>query len=152
MLKLSAVMVLFVAGACASGSNAGTSGDAAPQAPAEQPASEPAAAESEIRVVIDQTPMPIEGHAFSFGVRSVPEGYALREMQWVSERTNVAASTADAISNGQTGEEGFYISGNGQMMGFFYPDERVGETGEVVFLFANEKGEEAAWKKEITLK
>ena len=53
---------------------------------------------------------------------------------------------------GGTGGDGFYISGNAQFSGFFYPDEMKGEKGEVSFPFKNDAGEERTCKKEMTLK
>ncbi|GGO02197.1 hypothetical protein [Saccharibacillus kuerlensis] len=123
------------------------------QAESAEPAeNEPTAAEnSEILVVIDQTEKPIEGSSFDFSVRKLPEGYSLQEMQWNSDKNQISTALLEAVQNGQTGEEGFYISGDGQFSGFIYPDSMQGEQGEIVLVFGNEAGEELTWKKEITL-
>ncbi|WP_379129597.1 hypothetical protein [Paenibacillus sp. sgz500958] len=105
----------------------------------------------EILIIVDQTPKPIEGNSFDFVVNRRPEGFALAEMEWVSEKNRIVNSVPDAIAHGANGEDGFYISGDGQFMGFFYPDTMKGEQGQVMFLFTNEQGQELTWKKEITL-
>lgn len=107
--------------------------------------------EDDIDITIDQSPKPIEGNSFDFGVNARPEGYALTEMRWVSEQTTVINTRSEAIEHGGNGEDGFYISGNGQMMGFFYPDEMKGEEGEAMFVFENEEGKQLIWKKALTL-
>ena len=107
--------------------------------------------DEQILVIIDQTPKPIEGNSFDFTLSKVPEGYALAEMQWISEDNLIVNSFQEAIDNGATGEDGFYFSGDGQFSGFFYPDAMKGEKGQVVLLFKNEQGDELTWKKEITL-
>lgn len=111
----------------------------------------PGNADPEILIIIDQTPKPIEGNSFDFAVNKRPEGYALAEMQWISKENLIVNSVQDAIAHGGNGEDGFYISGNGQFMGFFYPDALKGEEGQVVFIFKNEAGKELTWKKTITL-
>lgn len=106
----------------------------------------------EILIDIDQTPKPIENKgSFDFQVKQVPEGYRLQEMQWSSENNNTVNTFEEAIEHGQTGEDGFYISGDGQFMGFFYPEDMKGEAGKVTFVFVNEQGQELTWEKEITL-
>ncbi|WP_246042194.1 hypothetical protein [Cohnella pontilimi] len=115
-------------------------------------AAAPTETNEQILIIIDQTPKPIEGNSFDFGVQQLPEGYALAEMQWISKENLIVNSIQDAIQHGASGEDGFYISGNGQYTGFFYPDTMKGETGQVVFLFKNAEGKELTWKKEITLK
>ncbi|MFF2093379.1 hypothetical protein [Paenibacillus sp. NPDC058174] len=107
--------------------------------------------DQEILIIIDQTPRPSEGNSFDFSVNKRPEGYALSEMQWVSDKSTVKNTIAEAIEHGGSGEDGFYISGNGQFMGFFYPDEMKGEEGQATFIFKNEQGKELTWKKKITL-
>lgn len=107
--------------------------------------------EADIDILIDQSPKPIEGNSFDFGVKARPEGYALAEMRWVSEQTAITNTIAEAIEHGGNGEDGFYISGNGQMMGFIYPDEMKGEQGEASFVFENEEGKQLIWKKALTL-
>ncbi|GGG78891.1 hypothetical protein [Paenibacillus radicis (ex Gao et al. 2016)] len=107
--------------------------------------------DQEILIIIDQTPRPSEGNSFDFSVSKRPEGYALAEMQWVSDKSTVKNTIAEAIEHGGNGEDGFYISGNGQFMGFFYPDEMKGEEGQAIFIFKNEQGKELTWKKKITL-
>lgn len=108
--------------------------------------------DKEILIIIDQTPKPTDANSFDFVVNKRPEGYALAEMRWKSEKHDIVNTVQQAIEHGGNGEDGFYISGNGQFMGFFYPDDMKGEKGEVSFLFKNEAGDELTWKKEITLK
>ena len=106
----------------------------------------------EILIDIDQTPKPIENKgSFDFQVKQLPEGYRLQEMQWSSESNNTVNTFEEAIENGQTGEDGFYISGNGQFMGFFYPEEMKGEAGKATFVFVNEENQKLTWEQEITL-
>jgi len=107
--------------------------------------------DNEILIIIDQTAKPIEGNSFDFVVSQVPEGFALAEMQWISEDSLIVNSVQDAIQHGVNGEDGFYISGNGQFSGFIYPDTMKGEEGQVVFLFKDAKGNELTWKKKLTL-
>lgn len=106
----------------------------------------------EIVIDIDQTPKPIENKgSFDFLVKQLPEGYRLQEMQWSSESNNTVNTFEQAIENGQTGEDGFYISGDGQFMGFFYPEEMKGEAGKATFVFVNEENQQLTWEQEITL-
>ncbi|MBU5673662.1 hypothetical protein KQJ23_17655 [Paenibacillus sp. MSJ-6] len=106
----------------------------------------------EILIEIDQTPKPIENKgSFDFQVKQIPEGYRLQEMQWSSENNNTVNTFEEAIEHGQTGGDGFYISGDGQFMGFFYPEELKGEAGKAAFVFVNEEDQELTWEKEITL-
>ncbi|WP_232436802.1 hypothetical protein [Paenibacillus senegalimassiliensis] len=106
----------------------------------------------EILIDIDQTPKPIENKgSFDFQVKQLPEGYRLQEMQWSSESNNTVNTFEEAIEHGQTGEDGFYISGDGQFMGFFYPEEMKGEAGKATFVFVNEENQELTWEQEITL-
>lgn len=107
--------------------------------------------ENEILIIIDQTPKPIEGNSFDFVVKQVPEGFALAEIQWISKDNLIVNSVQDAIEHGANGEDGFYISGDGQFSGFIYPDTMKGEEGQVVFLFKDSKGNELTWKKKLTL-
>ena len=128
-------------------------GNAAPQAENNVSQTENAAGpEEKILIVIDQTAKPIEGNSFDFTVKQAPEGYALKEMKWVSDQNEIANTLEEAIEHGQTGEDGFYISGNGQFSGFFYPDSLKDEKGRVIFTFANDENNELTWEKEITLK
>jgi hypothetical protein len=106
---------------------------------------------NEILIVIDQTPKPIEGNSFDFVVKQVPEGFALAEIQWISKGNLIVNSVQDAIEHGANGEDGFYISGDGQFSGFIYPDTMKGEEGQVVFLFKDSEGNELTWKKKLTL-
>ena len=62
-------------------------------------------------------PKPIEGNSFDFTVSKVPEGYALAEMQWISKDNLIENSFQEAVEHGATGEDGFYISGDGQFSG-----------------------------------
>jgi hypothetical protein len=116
-------------------------------------ADENGAANGDILIVIDQTPKPLaEGGSFDFTVKKAPEGYMLKEIHWKSEKNDIVNTLEEAIQHGQNGGDGFYISGNGQFMGFLYPDEMKGEEGKVTFVFGNEQGQELTWEKEITLK
>ncbi|OME96402.1 MULTISPECIES: hypothetical protein [Paenibacillus] len=108
--------------------------------------------DQQILIVIDQTPKPITGSSFDFAVKQVPEGYSLSEMQWKSDTTEIKSTWQEAIEHGQTGEDGFYFSGNGQFSGFIYPDEMKGEEGQVMFRFIDEQGHELTWEKKLTLK
>jgi Fe-S cluster assembly iron-binding protein IscA len=106
---------------------------------------------NEILIIIDQTSKPIEGNSFDFVVNKVPEGFSLTEIQWLSKKTQIINTVQEAIEHGKNGEDGFYISGNGQYSGFIYPDTMKGEEGQVVFLFKDAQGKELTWKKKITL-
>lgn len=112
----------------------------------------PAEGDQQILIVIDQTPKPITGNSFDFGVTKLPEGYSLSEMEWKSDKTEIKSTFQEAIEHGQNGEDGFYISGNGQFSGFIYPDEMKGEEGQVLFRFIDEQGHELTWEKKLTLK
>ncbi|MBB3125694.1 hypothetical protein FHS19_000348 [Paenibacillus rhizosphaerae] len=105
-----------------------------------------------ILIIIDQTPKPTTGNSFDFVINKLPEGYMLTEMQWVSAKHQIKNTLQEAIEHGQNGEDGFYISGDGQFMGFFYPDELKGEEGQVKFAFTNDQGKTLTWQKTITLK
>ncbi len=151
--------VMLMGSAC---STAGASKptDQAQSSPTASPTSNsPAAGEDsgsldeKVLILIDQTPKPVAtGHSFDFSVQQLPEGYSLSEMQWNSEQNKIVNTVQEAIEHGGNGEDGFYISGNGQFSGFFYPDSMVGEKGKAKFIFKNESGKELAWEKEITLK
>lgn len=137
--------------------SAGESTDAPASSPASSAAGSGTAASEEpadqkILIVIDQTEKPIEGNSFDFVVKQVPTGYALAEMSWTSGDTKIVNTLADAIAHGGNGDDGFYISGDGQFMGFFYPDELKGQEGEVSFLFKDDQGNEKSWTKKIKLK
>lgn len=134
-------------------SNAPSEQSEAPESTPDATASADAASSSdEILIIIDQTEKPIEGNSFDFAVNKRPEGYMLSRMEWKGEKHQVINTLQEAIEHGGNGEDGFYISGDGQFMGFFYPDELKGETGDVAFTFVNDQGKELAWKKTITLK
>ncbi|OOC64210.1 hypothetical protein BBD40_06570 [Paenibacillus ihbetae] len=107
--------------------------------------------DKEILIIIDQTEKPTTGNSFDFFVNKAPEGYNLVEMQWLSEHSVVKNTIQEAVEHGSNGEDGFYISGNGQYSGFIYPDNLKGEKGKVLFLFRDEHGNELTWEKEITL-
>lgn len=107
--------------------------------------------EDEILIVIDQTAKPIEGNSFDFVIKEVPEGFFLTEMQWISNKHQVINTVQEAIEHGASGEEGFYISGNGEYSGFFYSDAMKGEEGKVIFIFKDDQGKELTWEKTITL-
>ncbi|WP_037288548.1 hypothetical protein [Saccharibacillus sacchari] len=107
--------------------------------------------DSQILVVLDQTEMPIESGGLTFSFKKIPQGYALREMQWHGEGDPVITTYEQARENGASGGDGFYISGDGQFSGFLYPNEQKGEQGEISFVFSNDAGQEATWSKEITL-
>lgn len=154
---ISALTVLLLTSACGNQTNTGSADNVntVPTAtePAKTVANDSAAnSDKEILIIIDQTLKPIEGNSFDFVVNQRPEGFALAEMQWVSKDNTIVNSLQEAIEHGGNGEDGFYISGNGQFMGFFYPDTMKGEKGQVVFLFKDAGGKELTWKKEITLK
>ncbi|RJE87476.1 hypothetical protein D3P07_14160 [Paenibacillus sp. 1011MAR3C5] len=108
--------------------------------------------DQEILIVIDQTDKPVEGNMFDFAINKAPEGFQLKAMEWKSDKSHIKNTVAEAAEHGGNGEDGFYISGNGQFSGFIYPDSMKGEEGEVIFTFTNEKGQELTWKKNITLK
>ncbi|GBK60545.1 hypothetical protein [Paenibacillus macerans] len=157
------VLLLILVSACGNQPGAGSNPNTANEKPAVSesgtqagnaaPQAENAAGpEEKILIVIDQTAKPIEGNSFDFTVKQAPEGYALKEMKWVSDQNEIANTLEEAIEHGQTGEDGFYISGNGQFSGFFYPDSMKGEKGWVIFIFANDENNELTWEKEITLK
>ncbi|MCM3628367.1 hypothetical protein M3194_13425 [Paenibacillus glycanilyticus] len=110
------------------------------------------ASSDEILIIIDQTEKPIEGNSFDFVVNKRPEGYMLSKMEWISDNNHITNTLQEAIEHGGSGGDGFYISGNGQFMGFFYPDDLKGAKGEVKITFANDQGKELSWKKTITLK
>ncbi|MCR8656975.1 hypothetical protein [Paenibacillus endoradicis] len=105
----------------------------------------------EILIIIDQTEKPIEGNSFDFSVQKLPEGYMLSSMKWNSASAEVVNTLQEAIEHGGNGEDGFYISGNAQFMGFFYDDSLKGEAGTVSFTFTNEAGQSLTWEKDITL-
>ncbi|MFC3797714.1 hypothetical protein [Cohnella sp. GCM10012308] len=141
---------------------ASPSASASTEAPASSPAASTAngteaaaseePADQKILIVIDQTQKPIEGNSFDFFVKQLPTGYMLSEMSWMSGDTKIVNTLQDAIAHGGNGEDGFYISGDGQFMGFFYPDKMKGQEGEVSFLFKDDNGKEKSWTKKITLK
>ncbi|OBZ14062.1 hypothetical protein A8L34_08800 [Bacillus sp. FJAT-27264] len=108
--------------------------------------------EQQILIVIDQTPKPIEGNSFDFAVKQRPEGYALSQIEWKSDKNDIVNTLQEAVEHGQSGGDGFYISGDGQFMGFIYPDDMKKEKGEVKFTFENDQGQKLTWKKTITLK
>ncbi|MFE4712565.1 hypothetical protein ACFRAM_16960 [Paenibacillus sp. NPDC056722] len=108
--------------------------------------------DQQILIVIDQTPKPIEGNSFDFAVKQRPEGYALSQIEWKSGKNDIVNTLQEAVEHGQSGGDGFYISGDGQFMGFIYPDSMKGEQGEVKFTFKNDQGQKLTWKKTITLK
>ncbi|URN92632.1 MAG: hypothetical protein NAG76_12075 [Candidatus Pristimantibacillus lignocellulolyticus] len=115
---------------------------------------EPTTTESssdQILIIIDQTEKPIEGNSFDFSVQKRPEGYMLSSMKWSSSSSEVVNTLQEAIEHGGNGEDGFYISGNGQFMGFFYDDSLKGEKGTVSFTFTNDAGKTLTWEKVITL-
>ncbi|MBT2286906.1 hypothetical protein J7E78_25635 [Paenibacillus polymyxa] len=106
----------------------------------------------QIDIVIDQSEKPSEGNGFDFGIKQVPKGYTLTEMRWTSNTVTIVNSLQEAIEHGGNGEDGFYISGNGQFSGFIYSDEMKGERGKATFVFTNDEGNEIMSEKEITLK
>lgn len=157
------ILLLILASACGNQKGAGSNPNAANEKPAVSesgtqagnaaPQAENAAGpEEKILIVIDQTEKPIEGNSFDFIVKQLPEGYMLKEMKWVSDQNEITNTYEEAIEHGQTGGDGFYISGDGQFSGFFYPDSLKGEKGRVIFTFANDENNELTWEKEITLK
>jgi len=106
----------------------------------------------EILMIIDQTEKPVEGNRFDFTVKKLPKGYALHEMQWISDKSQVKNTLQQAIDHGNNGGDGFFIGGSGNFMGFVYPDEMKGEKGKAIFMFKNDQDKELSWQKEITLK
>ncbi|MFF2907918.1 hypothetical protein [Paenibacillus sp. NPDC057934] len=108
--------------------------------------------DQQILIVIDQTPKPIEGNSFDFAVKQRPEEYALSQIEWKSDKNDIVNTLQEAVEHGQNGGDGFYISGDGQFMGFIYPDGMKKEQGEVKFTFKNDQGQELTWTKAITLK
>ena len=165
---VSALCLLFLISACGtnSNSNSGSPDNSNTQPPETNQATapiesnpentptneeDPVSTDEEILIIIDQTPKPIEGNSFDFVINKLPEGFALAQMQWISPDNLIINSLQDAIQHGADGEDGFYISGNGQFMGFIYPDSMKGDVGKAVFLFQNAEGKELTWKKEITL-
>ncbi len=154
---ISALTVLLLTSACGNQTNteSADSVNTVPTAtePAKTVANDSAAnSDKEILIIIDQTLKPIEGNSFDFVVNQRPEGFTLTEMQWISKDNTIVNSVQEAIEHGGNGEDGFYISGDGQFMGFFYPDTMKGEKGQVVFLFKDAGGKELTWKKDIALK
>lgn len=164
MNKRKMMMIAMTAAVMLTSSACGTAGASKPanqveQSPAASPSNAPAEGEDslaldrQLLILIDQTPKPVaSGHSFDFFVKQLPEEYSLSEMQWISKQNNIVNTYLEAIEHGGNGEDGFYISGNGQFSGFFYPDSMVGETGKVKFIFKNDSGKELTWEKEITLK
>ncbi|RED64776.1 lipoprotein [Cohnella lupini] len=155
---ITALFVLLLISACGAKASSGPSDSVNSKPPEasqgnapsgnEQASADP---EQEILIVIDQTPKPIEGNSFDFVLNKVPEGYMMTEMQWLSDKSKIVNTVQEAAQHGGNGEDGFYISGDGQFSGFFYPDTMKGEKGQVIFLFKNDQGKELTWKKEITL-
>lgn len=153
-----ALFALLLTSACGTRANNGPATDTVNMQPTETNQENTSAngndstnSDEQILIIIDQTAKPIEGNSFDFAVNKVPKGYTLAEMQWISKENKVINSVQEAIQHGANGEDGFYISGNGQFTGFFYSDAMKGEEGQVVFLFKNEQGDELNWKKKITL-
>jgi hypothetical protein len=154
---ISALCVLLLISACGTKSNSGSS-DIINTKPSETKQENTAPQEDnsansdkKILIIIDQTPKPIKGNSFDFVVKQIPEGYSLTEIQWISEKSQVVNTVQEAIAHGANGEDGFYISGNGQYSGFIYPDTMKGEEGQVIFLFNDDQGTELTWKKKLTL-
>lgn len=152
LYMISALIVLLLASACGSDTGAPATQVSKPENEASGNDLAEADSDEKILIVIDQTEKPIEGNSFDFAVKQLPKGYMLAEMQWVSKENLIVNSVQDAIEHGASGAAGFYISGDGQFSGFFYPDSMKGEKGKVVFTFKNDQGKELTWKKEITLK
>lgn len=90
-----ALFALLLTSACGTGANNGSATDTVNTKPAETVNKQPTETNQEnttangndstnsheqILIIIDQTPKPIEGNSFDFGVSKVPEGYALAEM------------------------------------------------------------------------
>lgn len=150
------LLLTMITSACGQNASSGGSAATAKATATAQVQASPSSAvngEQQILIIIDQTPKPTtEIRSFDFSIQQVPEGYTLNSMQWVSDKHSISSTPQEALLNGQSGADGFYISGNGQFSGFFYPLEMKGETGEVSFQFTNDQGQELNWKKEITLK
>lgn len=122
-----------------------------PPITSETPDNEGATNKEEILIIIDQTKKPIEGNSFDFSVQKLPEGYMLSSLKWSSSSAEVVNTVQEATEHGGNGEKGFYISGNGQFMGFFYDESLKGQEGTVSFTFTNESGQSLTWEKVITL-
>ncbi|WP_194841156.1 hypothetical protein [Sporosarcina cascadiensis] len=154
---VSVLFVLLMTSGCASGKEPDAS-DTIHAKPSETNQGSPTKVEDantdpqkEVLIIIDQTPKPTEGNSFDFVVKQVPEGFTLAEMEWNSKKHRIVNTVLEAKAHGANGEDGFYISGNGQFSGFIYPDTMRGDEGEVVFRFTNSKGKEVKWKKNLTL-
>ena len=146
---VSVLFVLLMTSGCASEKEPDASDTNQGSATKEEDAN--ANPQKEVLIIIDQTPKPTEGNSFDFVVKQVPEGFTLAEMEWNSKKRRIVNTVLEAKAHGANGEDGFYISGNGQFSGFIYPDTMRGDEGEVVFRFTNSKGEEVTWKKNLTL-
>ncbi|WP_314589356.1 hypothetical protein [Paenibacillus terrigena] len=153
MLLIVGCMLLLIS-ACGLPSDTGSAAKGSEPAQQEVPAIEKDSKplDKEILIIIDQTPKPTEQKSFDFVVKKLPEGYSLAEMQWISSKNQIVNTLQEAAQHGANGEDGFYISGDGQFAGFIYPKPMSGEEGEVKFLFRNDQGDELTWKKKITLK
>ena len=155
-----ALLTLLLTSACANNKAANSENAIQPDSTVDNGASMPSdsdvddqeTAHNEILIIIDQTPKPGTGNSFDFFVEKRPEGYALSEMRWISDKNEIINSVQEAVEHGGNGEDGFYISGDAQFSGFFYPDEMKGEQGQVIFLFKNDASDELTWKKDLTLK
>lgn len=152
IIKLSGLILccaaILIASAC--GKMGDTSSSASKQpAPPAQAQTKP---EEPILVVVDQTKYPGQPeHQFYFQVEQIPKGYSLAEMRWESDKTTIINTTKKAFEHGGNGEDGFYISGNGQFSGFIYDEKLKGQSGEVTFVFRNDSGKERTWSKKLTL-
>ncbi|MFF2482317.1 hypothetical protein [Paenibacillus sp. NPDC058071] len=151
---LAALLLLSACGANGEQGATAPSPSSSPSAtnPAQQETNDNQQTDGEILILIDQSPKPSEGNSFDFTVKKRPEGYILSEMQWKSDKHEIGNTLEEAIANGGSGEDGFYISGNGQFMGFIYPSDLKGEQGKVSFTFSDDQGQKMSWEKEITLK
>jgi len=154
MMLMIMVGILMVMSACGKPSGTSSIENETKPVKQEEPTNQQDAkqADQEILMIIDQTPKPSEQKSFDFVVKQRPDGYSLTEMQWNSSKSHITNTVQEAAQHGANGEDGFYISGDGQFSGFIYPKSMSGESGEVKFLFHNEQGNELTWKKKITLK
>jgi len=146
--------ILLLISACGAPSDPGSASKGSEPAQQEIPANKKDSKpmDKEILIIIDQTPKPTDQKSFDFVVKKLPEGYSLAEMHWNSSKNQIVNTLQEAAEHGANGEDGFYISGNGQFAGFIYPNSMSGEEGEVKFLFRNDQGDELTWEKKITLK
>lgn len=89
--------------------------------------------------------------SFQFFFGKTPAGYSLSRMEWKTKTSSVQNSYEQAKENGENGNLGFYISGNGQFSGYFYEKKSSGEKGTLILTFKDSKGKSLTWQKGLTL-